>query len=232
MDKLNIPGTTNGIPFNWDDIEFFLGQGSYSAGVYSFLTSFFSYYGSDFIIVGCEASGGGTIIAEGYVFLNNEIIKVDAHTSTNTYYEKVTSYNADGNKQTQLSGTADIYQENRATATAASGTLTKTSTRFETILKNTLDVNRKIVNIGTWDMDTDIGKNVNHGLTFSTIRGARAYILNDAGTALAPLDIEVGSSVSITSTQLQMLRANGGLYDNTNYNGSSNRGYIVIDYSV
>lgn len=131
MDKLITPVPSNGFPLNNDDIKFFLGVGSYSAGVYQALESILSIFGTDFIISGCVVSGSS--ISEGWIMLDSELIKVDAHTSTDNYFEKVITYNSDGNKQTQLGGLEDSYQQNRATATASSGTLTITGDKGEDI---------------------------------------------------------------------------------------------------
>lgn len=121
MDKLNVPSPSNGFPFNNDDIKFFLGLGSYSNGIYQALEGILSAFGTNFIVSGCGVTGSN--IAEGWVMLGGELIKVDAHTATDDYFEKVTTYNSDGNKQTQLGSTEDAYEENRATASASSGTL-------------------------------------------------------------------------------------------------------------
>lgn len=122
MDKINIPGTTNGIPFNWDDLEFILGQGSYEGGIIQAINAILTPFGSNFIVQGCDFAGGN--YTEGWIFLDGEILKVDAHAATGSnYWQKVTTNNADGNKQTQLSGTVDIYQQNRGKGTAVSGTL-------------------------------------------------------------------------------------------------------------
>lgn len=121
MDKLNVPGTTNGIPFNWDDLEFMTGQGSYDGGIIEAIEGILSAFDDNFIVQGCVLSGGN--YTAGWLFLDGELLKVDAHAATDSYWEKVSSNNADGNKQTQLSGTVDIYQENRGVASASSGSL-------------------------------------------------------------------------------------------------------------
>lgn len=122
MDKLNIPGTTNGIPFNWDDLEFAFGQGSYDGGIIKAIEGILADFGDNFIVSGCVYSGGN--YTAGWIFLDGELLKVDAHSATGSdYWVKISSNNTDGNKQTQLSGTVDIYQENRATGDEPTGTL-------------------------------------------------------------------------------------------------------------
>lgn len=127
MDKLKVPTPSNGYPFNWDDIEFALATQTYDGGIISALEGVLTVYGNNFIVSGCEISGG--TMAAGWIMLDGELIKVDSHTATNDYFVKTTSYNSDGNKQTQLGSTVDAYEENRATSTAASGNL-KNDNRF------------------------------------------------------------------------------------------------------
>jgi len=121
MDRLIIPGTTNGIPFNWDDLDFIVGYG-YDGGIIKVLEGILSAYGDNFIIQGCVYSGGN--YTEGWLFLDGEILKVEAQAATGTeYWVKQIGNNSNGNKQTQLSGTVDIYKEYRATADESSGSL-------------------------------------------------------------------------------------------------------------
>lgn len=121
MDKLVVPTPSNGFPLNNDDIRFLLGLAPYSDGIYQALEGMLAAYGTDLIVSGCGVAGSN--IAEGWVLIGGVLVKVDAHTATNNYFEIVTTYNANGQKQTQTGGLADAYQQNRATATAASGTL-------------------------------------------------------------------------------------------------------------
>ena len=91
----------------------------------------------------------------------------------------------------------------------------------------------KIVIIPAWDMDTDIGINVAHGLTFAKIRSIQAFIRNDDNNVLAPLNIESGSFLYADATLIHLLRANSGWFDNTSFNSSSlARGYIIIKHFV
>jgi len=121
MDKLVFSTPTNGIPHNWEDLYWITGQGSYDGGIIKAIEGILSEFGDNFIVQGCVKTGSN--YTAGWIFLDGELIKVDAHAATNTYWQKVTTYNSDGNKQTQLSGTVDIYQKNRATASAASGSM-------------------------------------------------------------------------------------------------------------
>jgi hypothetical protein len=121
MDKLNTPIPSNGFPINWNDFRYFLGITPYSNGLYQAMAGILKHYGDNFIVSGCEISGGN--VSEGWVLLDGELIKVDAHTATDDYYAKVVTYNSDGNKQTQLGSAVDAYEQNRAESTASSGNL-------------------------------------------------------------------------------------------------------------
>lgn len=121
MNKL-IATETGGIPDVWDDLEFFLGQNAFAdAGIYQAMQAYLSKFGTDFIISGCEVSGSS--IAEGWIFLAGEILKVDAHTKTNDYYQKVTTYHPLGDVQTQTGNPVQKYQMNRGVCSASSGLL-------------------------------------------------------------------------------------------------------------
>lgn len=93
---------------------------------------------------------------------------------------------------------------------------------------------RKLITF-TWNMDTDAGRNINHGLAFEKIIGVNVLVENSAGTLKAPLNYDLGGTgaagnVSITSTQLQMLRINGGLFDSASF--ASGNKYAIIDYII
>lgn len=148
MNKLNIPGVSNGIPFNWDDLDFILGQGSYDAGIYQLLEAYFSAIDDNLIIQGCmQGDSPAYTVTPGWVLLDGEILYFEGGTGgpVNFYFHKQTSNNSDGNKQTQLSGTVDIYQENRAIVTSSSSNLLLAdSTRLDEKLSELLSIDDKI----------------------------------------------------------------------------------------
>jgi len=121
MDKLNIPTPSNGVPFNWEDAEFSWGIGVYNDGIIQSIEAMLVELGTDFIVQGVEISGSN--VTEGWVMLDSVLTKVDAHTPSDDYFVLVQTNNSDGAKQTQLGGIVDVYQENRAVASASSGTL-------------------------------------------------------------------------------------------------------------
>lgn len=152
-----------------------------------------------------------------------------------------------------ISGFIDTDRIRQATTTVR-GTL-ETATSPETILgsstqlavtpeglKDTLDdklgdiLKTKVLDIGDWNMDTTVTKNVAHGLTFANIRSIRVLIRNDANTARYSFtDINVGGTtyqaVTADATNISMFRETGGIYDSANYDSTSyNRGWIIIEY--
>ncbi len=195
MDKLVLPIPSNGFPFNNDDIRFFLGIAPYSDGIYQALEGILAAYSSNMIVSGCGVSGSD--IAEGWVMLGGEHIKVDAHTATDDYFEKVTTYNATGNKQTQTGGLEDSYQQNRATASASSGTLESTVTGNPDYFPKT-----KILDFVRNDSDFDSTETNKGVLRIADQTTARAGTNNtEAITALRMLDaLRSGSSFAASTT--------------------------------
>lgn len=136
MNRLKTKDLNGGMSLVLNDLRWFLGQDDYAtAGIYKVLEGYLNSFGTDFIISGCVAAGAPGAITEGWIFLDGEIIKVDAHTGTDTYYEKITdTYHADGDKTFQDGTTNDTYQQIRAKCTAAAGDLAYNGAT----LKNTL----------------------------------------------------------------------------------------------
>ena len=136
MNKFESYQKDGGCPILMNDLRWILGQDEYAtAGLYKVLEGYLNSFGTDFIISGCVPAGSPGAITEGWIFLGGEIIKVDAHTGTQDYYEKITdTYHADGNKTFQDGTTNDTYQQIRAKCTAVAGALKYNGAT----LKNTL----------------------------------------------------------------------------------------------
>ncbi len=101
-------------------------------------------------------------------------------------------------------------------------------------------LNTKVIDIGDWDMDSDVTKAVAHGLTLANIRTAHVMIRSDDGASFSPLnhvgtigDGETeGSIANINATTVSMARLLGGGFDTPLYNSTSyNRGWITIQYT-
>ena len=94
----------------------------------------------------------------------------------------------------------------------------------------------KVIDIGDWNMDTTATKDVAHGLTLSSVRSVEAYIRNDDGTFVDPLNFSNASGSAngrgvAGTTNVNLERLAGGDFDNTNFDATSyNRGWIIIRY--
>ena len=246
MNKLKTYQNNGGQPFLMNDLRFLLGQDEYvTAGIYKILEGYLNSFGTDFIISGCVAAGAPGSITEGWIFLGGEIIKVDAHTGTDVYYEKITdTYHADGSKTFQDGTTKDTYQQIRAKCTAAAGDLAyngdtwadKMNDKFGTRLL------RKVIEIGDWDMNADDSPPIPpvHGIAggYAKIKAVVVMIRNDADSFSVSL---VGSDAAGTkhggvfttrNTDIILERSLNGLFDTINYETPPdvNRGWITIWY--
>lgn len=87
----------------------------------------------------------------------------------------------------------------------------------------------KIINIGDWDMDAG-GVTVNHGLTFSKIRGILGMIIrNDANDTLYFPDQDNLVLTGAGTTSFNISRKFGGTFDSTDFDSTSyNRGWIPV----
>src|SRR6056297_1724763 len=79
---------TGGKPdFNLDDMLW------NDEATYNALNDVFRAFGDNYIIQGVT---GTTSITAGYIMLDGELLKVDAHTKSSTHFAKVTTYDAGG----------------------------------------------------------------------------------------------------------------------------------------
>jgi hypothetical protein len=96
-----------------------------------------------------------------------------------------------------------------------------------------------IIDIGSWDMDTNNVKGVAHGLGADWVKvlDLKVWIRNDADTEWNPLDkyhdtagagLVDGGVREITSTEIKLERRTGGDYQFVTYAGAINRGSILI----
>jgi hypothetical protein len=100
----------------------------------------------------------------------------------------------------------------------------------------------KVVNIGTWNMDTAPSKDVPHGLDYKKIRSVFAVIRDDADSQYIPLltDYSSGGGISGSvkewdATNVVLQRAASSVFDDPAFNnttGSYNRGYLTIFYAA
>lgn len=98
-------------------------------------------------------------------------------------------------------------------------------------------LNRKIIEIGDWNMDSLASVQVTHGLTVSKIRSISAIIRHDTDNVVDPAGglqstgfVDFGIGLVGFST-ITLERRTGGFFDSTDYDSTSfNRGWIVVDF--
>lgn len=81
-------------------------------------TQVFRAFGDNYILQGVT---GTSPVTAGYIMLGGEIVKVDSHTATDTRFEKITTYEAGGDKTFNDGNPHQTWEKNRATVTASSG---------------------------------------------------------------------------------------------------------------
>lgn len=186
-----------------------------------------------------------TLTEDAFVFLDGEVLKVDAGTYSNGgglsfwKYVKQTTYESGGDKTYQDGIARQTWQKNRAIPTSVSslgaGDLDVINgRRWNGIL-------RKVINIGSWDMNASISVNIAHGVSdFNKIRGVQALIYPDTLASLNPIDqVNPGTGIpngwvsTIGSTNITLQRYTGGQWDSAGYDDTTiNRGFILIDYEL
>lgn len=92
----------------------------------------------------------------------------------------------------------------------------------------------KVLNIGDWDMVTDLSKDVTHGITLQNIRNMSATIRRDDDGAYYDLvGSDAGAVLKITAdfNTINLQRSSGSFFDNANFDSTSfNRGWITVSY--
>ena len=99
------------------------------------------------------------------------------------------------------------------------------------------NLKRKVVEIGSWDMNSVQTKVVAHGLTLANVRTVTAMVSNDAGTVFYPFMTATGTIVegvitSIDATNVNLaVRPAPGPFDSSTFDDTTiNRGWITIEY--
>ena len=128
------------------------------------------------------------------------------------------------------------YVTSLPTATLAGTEEVYLATDEKTTVQDIADLNGNlittIVNIGDWDMDTDISATIAHGIAdYTKIRAINVMIRNDATTNVSCLIGIYGTIGTVDSTNIELIRATSGAFDSVNYDSTSfNRGYITIQH--
>lgn len=95
----------------------------------------------------------------------------------------------------------------------------------------------EVVEIGPWDMDAVDSISFNPGLVIANVIAASAFILNDVGTAVYPLNMCTGSADTTPQGGIQLIAAAncmlhrlvGGRFDDLDFDDAvMNRGYMLV----
>jgi len=91
----------------------------------------------------------------------------------------------------------------------------------------------KILEIGTWDMDSDPSKTIAHGLTLAKIRNLCAVIRIDGDASRTMLNAAGYCSADVNN--IILARNDGEKFDHVDYHllgGDNNRGWVTIWYEI
>ena len=105
--------------------------------------------------------------------------------------------------------------------------------QFWEALRVLFPLRQKVIEIGDWNMDSTVSIGVNHGIAdFLKIRSVNVIIIPDDSSVTTSLpDTGDGRIGAITSTQIQLIRDVGSIYDSTDYDSTSfNRGFVTVGF--
>jgi hypothetical protein len=114
MNKL-LTDQTGGFDFFLDDLRYL------DNALRDALTNVLRAFGDNFIIQGCDVVGAN--ISAGYLMLNGEVIKVDAHAKTGDYYSTSITYDPAGLKTFKNGQAHNTYEKKRAVCDSGAGLL-------------------------------------------------------------------------------------------------------------
>jgi hypothetical protein len=207
--KIIVTGSDGAVEYTWDQV--YLQSNSFSVAQ---KTSAYTVTPDDDVIY---CNGTFTVSLESVATFEHPILikNIGTGTITVTPYGSETLSGGASASLTELNSSIFLYPDT-------------TSTIWRKGPLN--ELNRKVISIGDWNIDSTLSINVAHGLTPSKIRGISGVIFNDDGlvysiTKSDELDVYCGTTnVTITATS-------SGAFDNTSFNQTSyNRGFIVLDY--
>ena len=258
MDKF-LSNFSGGVPLQLDDFRWFLSQ-SGNKGIYAYFDELQRDFGNDLILQGCVVSGANPnkSLTEGWILLGGEVLKVDAiagtlDTSTDSHYTKVTTFDSSGDKLLRNQQTVQTYEKARGVLSGTFGNL-----KFDVIPMHELgritkidessvithvNIHKRVISTGDWNMSSTTNIAVNHGLTTTqseNILSVDVIIQQDTSSFSRPLNsVEDATSVLqggvgvITPTQIALWRITGGVFDSANFDDTSfNRGFVTVTYIV
>ena len=116
-------------------------------------------------------------------------------------------------------------------------TITGVKTLTSPVINGNAYLSTVVIDIGDWNMDTDVSKNVTHSLPDHTkIRTINVTIRNDADAVYSDFNTVPTTQTSVkyisaTSTIVQLARDTGSYFNDPDYNATSyNRGWVTIGY--
>lgn len=121
MDKLVLTDT-GGFPLKLDDLLWMDGRlDSANKGMYDAIQADLLAYGTDYIVEGCTY--GAPNITAGWIMLDSELMRVDAHAGTDDFFVRTVTFDARGDKTFKDSGVNNTYEKIRGVLSGASGSL-------------------------------------------------------------------------------------------------------------
>lgn len=130
-----------------------------------------------------------------------------------------------------MNGVTSFLDEDDMASDSATAIASQQS--IKTYVDNKTSLNLKVINIGTWNMDTNGFVDVAHGVTFAKIRTITALIRNDVDTTYYTLDSDNGGHSRADATNVRLTRLASGQFDSTGFDtmgDDGNRGWITIQY--
>jgi len=130
---------TGGLDLFHDDIRW--NDYAYRGALNNLLNSFAIDTNTNFVISGCVPTytpGVSLAVTDGYIYLNGEVLQVEAQTFLNDgadfKYTKVTTFDTTGNRVTKAGASVQTYQKNRGVVSAGAAGTTELNARIVTTL--------------------------------------------------------------------------------------------------
>lgn len=213
--------------------DFLRGQFSLQEAMHA---SWLGLAGYDKIISGCEASvgAGGITVTAGFIFLDGEVMEVEAQTVADTLgsgywrYEKATTYDSGGDR-TFVDG---LFRQTWRNVRGVPVNVASLSAGDLDVENGARQILHKVFNIGTWNMDSTDQKVVSFPAEITSwdkVVSINAMILNDNNPGY---DTFVsGGVITLGTGGITLTRDVGGKFDNATYDNSSiNRGIIFAQF--
>lgn len=229
MDKLVLTDT-GGFPLKLDDLLWQNGELDASNwGIYDAIQAHLLAYGTDYIVEGCTYSAPN--ITAGWIMLDGELMRVDAHAGTDDFFVRTVTFDARGSKTFKDASVNNTYEKVRGVLSGASGSLDITvALRLEDkivqlIATNSLQefshanlggVKQKYIELGDWNMDANqsLQFNVTSVLSLdpTKIIGYSAIIKGDVGSAREGETYQFEKNQTTSGGSISMTNFGGGVF--------------------